>query len=158
MSELPDNITVNDIKFILNNIWEVSESEWEVEDENQRMDSLSFILKKLTATKDGGYCKIWKTKNEEPIAILGAFLVHEKLFESFFIASKHMSDHALKLSFEMRQILKDESYTHKGCTLRLLSGSTHPKQLTWFRFLGFKYIPEHNVGNDRYFEYKSRIN
>jgi hypothetical protein len=64
-----------------------------------------------------------------------------------------MEQHALKLSFDMRRILKEQALVHRGCTCGLYSEAAHPNQISWFRFLGFTYIPEGNRGTTRYFEY-----
>jgi len=156
MSKLNDQITPNDISYIIDNPWELTASEWELHDKKIRNNSLSDIQNRLKLTSEDGYSKIWKTINDEPIAILGGYKTGDKKYGTFFIASKHMKEHALKLSFDMRQILKEKSDDYKGYTLGLYSESEHPKQITWFRFLGFKYKPDENSGNARYFEYTSR--
>lgn len=157
MSIQHDKITPNDISYILENPWEITDYEWRLNDVDNKNNMHAYIDDKLRRTIEGGYCNIWKTTNNEPIAILGAYKVTDKKLETFFVASKHMEEHALKLSFEMRQILKEQSYNYKGQILGLYSESEHSKQLTWFRFLGFKYKPDGNRGNTRYFEYVSRV-
>lgn len=157
MYKLQDKITSTDILYILNNPWDITEGEWVLNDESIKNTSLIYIEEKLTRSATDGYSYVWKTQDDQPIAILGAYKVEEKKFETFFIASKHMVDFALKLSFEMRQMLKEKAHIYKGYSLGLYSESNHPKQLTWFRFLGFKYIPEADAGNTRYFEYESRV-
>lgn len=155
MSDLPSEITPGDIKYILDNPWYISEGEWSLGD-NQEIPSTT-INKRLQLGKIDGYSKIWKTTKNEPIAILGGYLVADKMYETFFIASKHMEEHALKLSFDMRKILEEKAQVYRGCTLRLYSSSTHPKQMTWFRFLGFKHKKENDISNFKYFEYASRV-
>jgi len=157
MSKQHDKITPNDISYILENPWEITDYEWRLGDKDNRNDMLSYIKEKLKLTLEDGYSKLWKTQDDKPIAILGAFKVEDKKLETLFVASKHMEEHSLKISFNMRQILKDQSYNYKGHTLGLYSESEHPKQITWFRFLGFKYLPEGNRDNTRYFEYVSRV-
>lgn len=155
MPELLNEIKPMDISYILDNPWKISKIEWGLGNKSARNNQLSNIIKRLELSENGGYSKVWKTPNNKPIAILGGYKVEDKKYETFFIASKYMDEYALKLSFDMRKILKDKSYQYKGCTCGLYSMSDHPKQLTWFRFLGFKYIPEGNIGNSRYFEYRS---
>jgi hypothetical protein len=156
MSEIYNEISTNDITYILDNPWKLTESEWSLEDKSLRDHAFSDIVRRLKLTVDDGYTKIWKTPIYEPIAILGGYKIEAKKYETFFIASNHMEAYALKLSFDMRAILKEKATIYKGCTCGLYSTSDHPSQITWFRFLGFKYIPEENLGNTRYFEYKAQ--
>lgn len=157
MPKIHDKITPEDVWYILNNPWEITNYEWELHNESIKNNNFLIIEDNLKLAVEGGYYNIWKTANNEPIAILAAYKVANKQLESLFIASKHMEERALKLSFDMRQILKEQSFIFKGYTLGLYSESEHPKQLTWFRFLGFKYKPESNKDNARYFEYVSRV-
>ncbi len=159
MSETHDKITPNDISFILDNPWEITAIEWQLNDEEYKKNRHVYILEKLELATTSGYAKIWKTATNEPIAILGAHKVTDKKFGTFFVASKHMEEHALKLSFDMRQILKEQSYIYKGkgYSLGLYSESLHPKQVTWFRFLGFKQKKEEDRGDFKYFEYVPRV-
>lgn len=150
----PENeISAKDILYILDNPWKVSEGEWGLEGESKQDTILSNILKLLTLTVDGGYSKIWKTQDNMPIAILGAYKVMDKKYQTFFIASKYMDEYALNVSFDMRRILKDLSSQYPGCTCGLYSTSNHPNQIRWFKFLGFTYESKGNIGNARYFEY-----
>ncbi|CAN0593079.1 unnamed protein product [Ectocarpus sp. 12 AP-2014] len=55
----------------------------------------------------------------------------------------------------MRQILRDLSIKYKGYALGQYAEAHRTDQLSWFRFLGFSYTPEGNIGNRRYFEYVS---
>ncbi len=155
MSELHNEISTNDILYILKNPWKLTESEWVLQDKNLFNSAFDDIIKRLKLTVEEGYSKIWKTSKEEPIAILGVYKIEDKKYETFFIASTHMDAHALQLSFDMRTILKEKALIYKGCTCGLYSTSDHPSQLTWFRFLGFRHIPEEDLGKTRYFEYKS---
>lgn len=148
-----DEIRPIDILYILDNPWKVSEGEWELEGKSKQDTILSTVLRLLNLTVAGGYSKIWRAQNNLPIAILGAHKVMDKKYETFFIASKHMDEHALKISIEMRRILKDLSSHYPGCTCGLYSTSDHPNQIRWFKFLGFTYEPKGNIGNTRYFEY-----
>lgn len=67
-------------------------------------------------------------------------------------------EQALKVTFDMRKVLEEQSYNYKGCTLSVYSQSKETdKQMSWLRFIGLKYKPEGNVGNHRYFEYESRV-
>jgi hypothetical protein len=99
--------------------------------------------------------KIWRTPNKEPIAILGGYKFKDKIYETFFVASAHMEAQALKLSFDMCTILKKQATLYTGFTCAIYSESNHPSQMSWFRFLGFTYVPEGNLGNTKYFEYKA---
>jgi hypothetical protein len=146
------DIETADICYILDHPWDITESEWRLSEGN-REQSLDYITKHLQLSREDGYSQSWKTPDQRPIAILGGFRAGEALFETFFVASRHMEDHALELSFEIRTILKEQAVKYLGCTCRLYSTSDHPKQLSWFRFLGFKHISANDIGNTRYFEY-----
>ena len=152
---LPIDIETNDVLYIADHPWTLTESEWSLKDKSRYDHTISDIFNRLQLTINDGYSKIWKTLKNEPIAILGCYRVDDKTFETFFIASHYMEAHALKLSFDMRTIIREKALGYHGCTCRLYSTSEHPSQITWFRFLGFKYIPERNLGMTRYFEYKS---
>lgn len=149
------NIHTEDIRYILENPWKISENEWALHLQSSPDSTLDYILSQLNLAANDGYSKIWKTENNKPIAILGCLKKDTDSFETFFVASKHMEEHALKLSFEMREILKEQAKIYKGCTCFLYSVSDHPKQINWFRFLGFTYKPEGDLGDKKYFEYVS---
>jgi hypothetical protein len=150
-----DNIVPADILFILENPWEISKNEWHLYDHNQIQSNLLHIQSELKLAEDGGYSRIWKTEDNEPIAILGCLKKEDQQFQTFFVASKHMEKHALKISFEMRDLLREQSTIFKGHTCYLRSYSNHSHQIKWFKFLGFAYIPEKNTGLQKYFEYVS---
>lgn len=157
MSNGHNEIGTNDVLYILDHPWKLTESEWNLQNKSLYKNTLSDILNRLKLSVDDGYSKLWKTSNNEPIAILGGYKIADKTYETFFIASRYMEEHALTLSFDMRSILREKASVYKGCTCRLYSTSDHPSQMTWFRFLGFKYIPEGDLGITRYFEYKAPI-
>jgi hypothetical protein len=152
-----NEISTNDISYILDNPWSLTENEWGLQDKNLKNSIYSDIIRRLKLAMADGYSKIWKTSNKEPIAILGGYKIEDKKYETFFIASTHMDAHALQLSFDMRTIIKEKALLYKGCTCGLYSTSDHPSQITWFRFLGFRHIPEEDLGKTRYFEYKAPI-
>lgn len=155
MTEPNQEINPKDISYILDYPWKISQGEWRLTGESDKEDTLLYIMELLRLARKGGYSKLWKTTGNDPIAILGGFQVGERKYETFFIASQHMEAHALRLSFDMRQILREQAPHHKGCTCSLYSESEHPGQISWFRFLGFSYMPQGNIGNTRYFEYVS---
>lgn len=155
MIETHQEISFNDISYILDNPWKISQGEWRLAAKKDKEDTLLYIQERLQLARTDGYSRIWKNPENEPIAILGGFKAGERKYETFFIASKHMDEHALQLSFDMRQILREQSPNYKGCTCGLYSESEHPSQISWFRFLGFSYMPNGNIGNTRYFEYVS---
>jgi hypothetical protein len=153
MFETPLEIRQEDIAYILEHPWGISAKEWGLRDRQMRDSQLAYLKEHLALAKIDGYAKLWKTSTDEPIALLGGYKVADKKYETFFIASKHMQEHAMRLSFEMRKILKEKATQYKGCSCGLYSTSEHPSQISWFRFLGFKYLPEHNLGSTRYFEF-----
>lgn len=155
MAECQNKITTQDISYILAHPWELTEKEWGLQDTSLLPHTFSDIQNRLALTDTGGYSKIWRISNNEPIAILGGYKISDKKYETFFIASSHMKEYAMQLSFDMRKILKEQAVLYKGCTCGLYSTSDHPSQLSWFRLLGFRYVPEGDLGKTRYFEYKS---
>lgn len=144
-----------DIAYILDNPWAISEKEWGFGDPDMRDSMIAVVLLRLEKTRENGYSRIWKTQEGLPIALLGAYQTGDRRLETFFLASEHMQEHALKISFQMRRILRELEPVYAGYTCGLYSGSEHPNQVNWFRFLGFRYIPEGNRGRERYFEYVS---
>jgi len=160
MFKLSDEITKKNLSYILNNPWEFTHYEWKLHNERNKKNALVYLIKRAELTRNGGYSKIWRTSNNLPLAILGAYKVNDSKLEGFFVASKHMEedDHALKVTFNMRQVLKEESNKYKGYTFGLYSESKKiDNQMSWLRFLGFKYVPDGNSGSIRYFEYISRV-
>lgn len=153
MTETSLEIHPEDILYILKHPWEVSANEWGLLAENGIESQLAYLEEHLALTRVDGYSKLWKTADQEPIALLGGYKVGDKKYETFFIASKHMQAHAMRLSFEMRKLLKEKASQYMGCTCGLYSTSAHPSQISWFRFLGFRYLPDKNLGTTRYFEY-----
>lgn len=142
-----------DVAYVLNNPWRISKDEWELQNETDRERINAYISKRLELSAEDGFSKIWRTQDKYPIGILGCYKVDDKIYESFFFASKHMDNYGRKVTRDMRKLLIEQTINHKGCKCVLYSASNHPKQIDWFRFLGFKYIPEKNEGNARYFEY-----
>ncbi|MFZ1750963.1 MAG: hypothetical protein WAU01_12255 [Saprospiraceae bacterium] len=151
-----DYIDSVDVRYILQNPWSLTASEWPLGDDTQLDESLRWINKKLELCQKDGFITIWKTTEGQAIALLGFYMVGIKKYETFFVASSHMDAHAIKISIDLRKILKEkESTQYQGCTCRLYSASLHPKQVDWFKFIGFTYLPKQNIGNNRCFEYKS---
>jgi hypothetical protein len=155
MSELHQEISTTDIVYILENPWEKSRFEWLLSTEEERRETLRYLWGRLALTENNGYARLWKTASGRPIALLGAFRAGEKQYETFLICSNHMEEHGMKLSFDMRKILKELSMRYTGCTCGQYAQTGNTAQISWFRFMGFKPKPEGNVGNTLYFEYTS---
>ena len=155
MAAVINGISQEDIMFILNNPWKTTAAEWSLDDQEAIDKAYENVKAYLKSSVEDGYARLWKTVLGEPIAMLCGFKVAEKTYETIFLASRHMEDSALKISFDMRKILKQKSLEYRGCKLRIYSTSDHSHQITWFRFLGFKYSPESDDGNTRVFEYES---
>ena len=155
MSELQNEIRPKDVSYILDNPWEKLKWEWKLSNKSERQETLQFIQDRLKLTQSGGYSKIWKTPENDPIAIVGGYKVGDKKYETFFVASNHMDEYAMKLSFDMRKILKEISVKFKGCSCGQYSEADNTDRISWYLFLGLKYKPEGNIGNMRYFEYTS---
>ena len=152
MYQIYNEISTDDILYVLNNPWYLTESEWGLQDEKSIEGAFDFVINKLKLCDIDGLSKIWKTHDGKPIAILGFYVIGIKKYETFFLAGRLMDEYALKISFDLRAILKEEISNFKGCICVIYSTSDHPKQITWFKFLGFSYVPEGNKGTARYFE------
>jgi len=148
-------IESEDIIYILENPWNISEKEWNLYEKSQIESNHFHIQNQLKLAEDGGFSRIWKTEDNQPIAIMGCLKKEKQKFQTFFIASKHMENHALKISFVMRDLLREQAAILRGYTCYLYSNSDHSHQITWFKFLGFTYIPERNTSFEKYFEYIS---
>lgn len=158
MIEAPQSeITQEDLWYVLNYPWSVSEAEWRLRDENSRKSMFVYILKLLKLTAEEGYSKIWRDQNKEPIAILGGYQVSDKKYTTFFICSHHYEEHAMKLSFEMRKTLREKAVHYTGCALGIYSISQHPGLFSWLRFLGFTHLPEGDKGEWQYFEFVAPV-
>ena len=148
-------ISTEDIIYILENTWEKSRGEWKVANPEERMETLSFLQNRLTQTKKDGVARIWRTDEGMPIAVLGAYISGPERYETFLICSEHMEEHSIRLSFDMRKMLKDLALKYKGHRCGQYAILDRQDQISWFRFLGFKYKPEGNRGNMKYFEFEA---
>ncbi len=160
MSNIQDGITKEDLSYILKNPWKFSTYEWKLYNVHNEKTAFDTLMKQYELSRKDGYSKILRTPNNLPLLILMAVKASDTKLDCFLVASKHMEEHeqALKVTFEMRKVLEEESYNYRGCTLVVYSQSKETdKQMSWLRFLGLKYMPEGNVGNSRYFEYESRV-
>ena len=160
MSKLFDTITSEDISYILKNPWKFSTYEWKLYNVHNEKTAFETLMEQYELSQKGGYSKIWRTPNNLPLLILMVVKASDTNFDCFLVASKHMEENnqALKVTFEMREVLAEQSYNFKGCKLVVYSQSKETdKQMSWLRFIGLKYMPEGNVGNSRYFEYESRV-
>ena len=155
MSEQHQEISAADILYILENPWEKLEWEWKLADESERQETLQFIMDRLKLTQQGGYSKIWKTPDDEPLAIFGGYKVRDKKYATFFVSSKHMEKYGMQISFDMRKIAKELVVQFKGCSTGQYAEADDTDRISWYRFLGYKYKPEDDIGNKRYFEYVS---
>ena len=150
---IENEITAEDLWFVLNNPWSISKLEWRLGDENNRKSMFSYIQDLLELAGQEGYTWIFKTKDNEPISILGCYRMTENNYTTFLVSSYHYEEYAMNLAFHIRQILREKTFDEKGFTLGIYSVSEHPHLFTWLRFLGFNYQPDGNVGNRRYFEF-----
>ena len=154
MQAIPaQTISDTDLWYLLNHPWAISRAEWRLGDENSKKTMFTYIRDLLGQTEDEGYAYLWKTQQNEPIAVLGCYAVSEKNFTTFLVCSHHYEVHAMDLSFQMRKTLKEKAKDYKGCTLGIYSSSEHPHLFTWLRFLGFTHLPQGDKGEWRYFEY-----
>lgn len=151
-----EQINLSDIHFILQHPWEVSAWEFELKEGERFEDTTEYIQTKLSLAEADGFVQCWKTEDGLPIAILAFYNAGVKKYETLFIASVQMELHGLKITRACRDLLKQKATTSfKGCSCRLYSSSNHPKQIKWFEFIGFSYLPSQNIGNCRCFGYVS---
>ncbi len=153
MSEQHKEISSTDIMYILENPWEKLQWEWKLADDNERRETLQFIKGRLKLTQEGGYSKIWKTPDDEPLAIVGGYKVGDKKYATFFVSSKHMEKYGMQISFDMRKIAKELATQFKGCSISQYAEVDDTDRISWYRFLGYKHKPERDIGNRLYFEY-----
>ena len=155
MSGNHDEICSVDIMYILENPWEKLQWEWKLDNESERQETLQFIKDLLKLAQQGGYSKIWKTPDREPLAIVGGYKVEDKKYATFFVSSKHMEEYGMQISFDMRKIAKELAVQFKGCSISQYAEADDTDRISWYRFLGYKHKPEKDIGNRRYFEYAS---
>ncbi|MCA0132758.1 hypothetical protein [Winogradskyella alexanderae] len=156
-----DEITAEDLWYVLKNPWKFSTYEWKLYNIYNEQTAFETLTEQFEESRKDGFSKLFRTSDNLPLLILMAVKISETVLHCYLVASKHMEENnqALKVTFEMRQILEEQSNNYKGCTLVVYSQSREPdKQMSWLRFLGLKYKPEGNVGNAKYFEYESRVN
>ena len=85
MSELQNEITSKDIMYILNNPWEKLKGSWKLSNESERQETLQYVKNLLKSSQPDGYFKIWKTPDNNPIAIIGGYKVGDKKYNQSFI-------------------------------------------------------------------------
>lgn len=160
VSRLQEEITEEDLWYVLRNPWKFSTYEWKLYNVYNEETAFETLMEQFELSQQDGFSKIFRTPDNLPILILMAVKTSETTLHCYLVASKHMEENrqALNVTFKMRQILEEQSYNYKGCTLTVYSQSKEPdKQMSWLRFLGLKYMPEGNVGDHRYFEYQSKV-
>ncbi len=150
-----EEILPSDILYVLENPWQISKDEWELQDNNDLERIFQYITKRLDLSKRDGFANIWRTNENNPIGILGCYRVEDKVYESFYFASKYMEEYAIMVTLDMRKILRKQASIYKDSKCILYSASNHPKQIAWFRLLGFKNVPEKNIDSARCFEFSS---
>ena len=156
MQEEQAHVSKEELWFILNNPWSISKTEWRLGDRNNRESMFEYIQEMLEMARNDGYSRLWRTSEGEPISLLGCYRVSEKNYTTFLVSSYHYEEHAMRLSFEIRQDIREKARFYKGYTLGIYSTSQHPHLFTWLRFLGFKHRPEKNQYDRRYFEFVSQ--
>jgi hypothetical protein len=157
MVEMHDEIGREDIKYIISNPWSISIKEWQLDDPSTHDTTMQTIDQRLEVAKTDGFAKIWKNEEQLPIALLGFYNVGYKIYETFFIASALMDMNGRKVTVDLRKLLQEKEATdYRNCRCRLYSQSDHPKQIEWFKFIGFEYFPMYNRGDVHYFEYVSK--
>ena len=142
-----------DIPYILAHPWQVTRQEWKLHLDGEVERVSRHLANRLARSTESGVARIWRTAEGEPIGILGCYPVKDRTYESVFIASEHMDRHAGRVTREMRRMLRDTARELPGCECVLYSASAHPKQIAWFRFLGFEHLPEKDAGGVRCFRY-----
>lgn len=160
VSKIQDEIREEDLTYVLKNPWKFSTYEWKLYNVHNEKTAFETLMEQYELSQQDGFSKIFRTPNNLPLLILMAVKTSDTTLHCYLVASKHMEEQrqALKVTFEMRQILEEQSYNYKGCTLVVYSQSKETdKQMSWLRFLGLRYMPEGNVGDSKYFEYESKV-
>jgi hypothetical protein len=160
VSRIQEEITEEDLWYVLKNPWKFSTYEWKLYNIHNEKTAFDTLMEQFELSQKDGFSKIFRTPENLPLLVLMAVKTSETTLHCYLVASKHMEENrqALNVTFKMRQILEEQSYNYKGCTMVVYSQSKETeKQMSWLRFLGLKYKPEGNVGDVKYFEYQSRI-
>ncbi|NNK72275.1 MAG: hypothetical protein HKO94_03690, partial [Flavobacteriaceae bacterium] len=89
MIKIENEITAEDLWFVLNNPWSISSLEWRLGDENNRKNMFSYIQELLELAGQEGYKWIFKTNDNEPISILGCYQMAENNYTTFLVSSYH---------------------------------------------------------------------
>ncbi|TCK69317.1 hypothetical protein DFQ05_0838 [Winogradskyella wandonensis] len=161
LSRVQDEITEKDLSYVLKNPWKFSTYEWKLYNIHNEKTAFETLIEQFELCRKDGFSKVFRTPDNFPLLILMAVKISETKLHCYLVASKHMEENnqALKVTFEMRKILEEQSRNYKGCTLVVYSQSRETeKQMSWLRFIGLKYKPEGNVGDSKYFEYEARGN
>ena len=153
MIRTENKITREDLWFVLKNPWSISKVEWRLGDENNRNNMFDYLQELLHLAGKEGYTWIFKTEADEPISILGCYQMEANKYTTFLVSSIHYETYAMNLAFIKRDLLRKKTVEKRGISLGIYSVSEHPHLFTWLRFLGFKYHPEGDNGNRRYFEF-----
>lgn len=160
VSKVQDEITEENLWYVLKNPWKFSTYEWKLYNIHNERTAFETLMEQFELSRKDGFSKLFRTTDNLPLLILMAVKTSETTLHCYLIASRHMEENrqALNVTFKMRQILEEQCYVYKGCTLVVYSQSKEPdKQMSWLRFLGLRYKPEGNVGDAKYFEYESRV-
>ncbi|MBC2845052.1 hypothetical protein [Winogradskyella flava] len=158
--KVQDEITEEDLSYVLKSPWKFSTYEWKLYNIHNEKTAFDTLMEQFESCRKDGFSKIFRTPDNLPLLILMAVKTSATKLHCYLVASKHMEEQsqALKVTFEMRKILEEQSHNYRGCTLVVYSQSKETnKQMSWLRFLGLKYKPEGNVGDSKYFEYESRV-
>ncbi|WP_370391240.1 hypothetical protein [uncultured Winogradskyella sp.] len=161
VSRVQDEITDEDLSYVLKNPWKFSIYEWKLYNIHNEKTAFDTLMEQFKLSRNGGFSKVFRTADNLPLLILMAVKISETALHCYLVASKHMEENnqALKVTFEMRKILEEQSCNYEGCKLVVYSQSRETeKQMSWLRFIGLKYKPEGNLGDAKYFEYESREN
>ncbi|MBO3116952.1 hypothetical protein J4050_09345 [Winogradskyella sp. DF17] len=160
MPRVQDEITEEDLWYVLKNPWKFSTYEWKLYNVYNEETAYETLMEQYELSQQDGFSKVFRTPENLPLLVLMAVKISETALHCYLVASKHMEENrqALNVTFKMRNILHEQSYNYKGCKLVVYSQSRETdKQMSWLRFIGLKYIPEGNVGDAKYFEYESRV-
>ena len=160
VSRVQEEITEEDLWYVLKNPWKFSTYEWKLYNIYNERTAFDTLMEQFEFSKKDGFSKIFRTPENLPLLVLMAVKTSDTTLHCYLVASKHMEENrqALNVTFKMRQILEEQSYNYKGCTMVVYSQSKETeKQMSWLRFLGLKYKPEGNIGDAKYFEYESSV-
>ena len=144
-------VTSDDIKSILDNLWDRGEEEAFLFGLKNRDEMAAYLT---GAAKKHGYCL--KSKGV-PVAAFGAERKEPDKYVTWFIATDRFTEEALGITRFLRGFIKDKLASRPDAKMELVSAVGHPDAERWFNVLGFRHMPERRQGLFRTYIYERPI-